>query len=275
MGRNRQRLIQVRDNMTIRNDIGEFRLVHKANLDIDHSYQRTAPKGLARQIAEGEWDWAKFGTLSVAQRPSGTLCVFDGQNRVLAARLRDDIHMLPAMVYQMADIDREAEAFVGSNTKRKPVTPYDTFKAQLVAQDATALAVNAMIRSTGYEVTSAAHKDFTLNCITSIIREYIRNPVIAERVWPLVSDIHSGQVISSFIWTGCTYLETVMEKAGVGSLTESHNVKTLCGLGKDGLNFAIVRTKLCLGSATPKVCATAILDAINRGRRTRRIEVAL
>lgn len=128
----------------------EFRAL--AELQVDETYQRsleTEPSSrLIRRIAQF-WDWGLCQPLAVARRSDGTLMVVDGQHRLAAAKMRNDIAHLPCVITSYANSGDEAAAFVALNQNRKPLSPLDLFKAALVAEDATALAVQRIMAAAG------------------------------------------------------------------------------------------------------------------------------
>jgi hypothetical protein len=107
-------------------------------LEIDPGYQRSLDSGqsqtLVRRIAQ-HWNWDLCQPLVVARREDGALFVIDGQHRLAAARLRGDIHQLPAVVVQYACTEDEAASFVHLNQQRRALTKLDIFKAAVASGD--------------------------------------------------------------------------------------------------------------------------------------------
>lgn len=132
------------------------------DLNVDPEYQRSIENGssltLIRKIAMF-WDWSLFQPLSVARRPDGTLWVVDGQHRLAAARMRQDIWDLPCVVSAYATAGDEAASFVAMNAQRRPLSAIDLFKAAVVAQDASAVAIVKLIRDADLQL--APHSNYT------------------------------------------------------------------------------------------------------------------
>lgn len=130
----------------------EFKSV--AELEVDDTYQRSADDGagrsLIRAIANG-WDWRLCAPLTVSRRDS-RFFVIDGQHRMEAAKLRGDIPFLPCIISSFDTLAEEAGCFVQVNTRRRQVTPLETFKAELAAGDPTAIKMNAVITESGLSV---------------------------------------------------------------------------------------------------------------------------
>jgi hypothetical protein len=128
----------------------EWRRVHE--LQIDSTYQRTIEtdrsRTLINRIAQA-WDWNLCQPLAVAKRGDGSLMVVDGQHRLAAARLRNDIWDLPCVVTAYDGAGEEAAAFVALNQQRRPLSKLELFKASLVAGDEEARAVMRLIEGAG------------------------------------------------------------------------------------------------------------------------------
>lgn len=120
-----------------------FEVIPVADLVIDGHYQRAmSAKGrstVAKIIAD--FDWLRFGALSVARR-SGQLAIIDGQHRAVAADALG-IAFVPAMV-AIGDA-AEAAAFVAINDVRTAVTPVDKFRAKVAAGDAAAVELSDLL----------------------------------------------------------------------------------------------------------------------------------
>lgn len=133
-----------------------------ADLNIDRSYQRSIDAGpsqsLIRRIAMF-WDWSLFHPLTVARRNDGSLWVVDGQHRLAAARLRNDMWDLPCVVTAYSSVADEAASFVAMNVQRRPLSALDLFKAALSAGDDMATAISMLLTSAGLSL--APHSNFT------------------------------------------------------------------------------------------------------------------
>ena len=115
----------------VKSQPGELCWLTVDGIHIDESYQRP-PKPLLHRIAL-QWNWDTVAPLHIAER-DGLYYAWDGQNTLLAARMRQDIVELPCYIqHGKNDIEREAANFVQSNQDRTPVTPLERMKAGLVA----------------------------------------------------------------------------------------------------------------------------------------------
>ncbi|MBP8233117.1 MAG: ParB N-terminal domain-containing protein [Rhizorhabdus sp.] len=128
-----------------------------SELNIDPSYQRSIDNStsqtLIRKIAQF-WDWGLFQPLVVARRADGTFWVVDGQHRLAAARLRNDMWDLPCVITQHFSPGDEAAAFVALNVQRKPLSRMDLFRAALSAGDDTAVEIQHLIDKAGLSLAT-------------------------------------------------------------------------------------------------------------------------
>lgn len=131
-------------------------------LRVDAEYQRSLETGgsqtLIRRIAMF-WDWGLCQPLVVARRADGGLYVVDGQHRLAAARLRDDIWQLPCVVASYRNAAEEAASFVALNQQRRPLSALNLFQAALAAEDEEARAIVALIA--GARLSLAPHSNHT------------------------------------------------------------------------------------------------------------------
>jgi hypothetical protein len=139
--------------------------IHKNDLNIDHSYQREETNQTKVLEISGAWSWIGCGAILVAVRPDGTWFVFDGQHRVLAARKRFDVQILPCMVYECDSIKQEAVGFLISNDQRKPVTAIAKFKSLVMAEDEIAMHVRDSLARHNLEVSKTASKPGQIKCV--------------------------------------------------------------------------------------------------------------
>jgi hypothetical protein len=130
--------------------------IHKHDLNIDHTYQRENVIISKVQQIQASWSWIGCGTILVALRHDGSYWVMDGQHRVLAARNRSDIDELPCLVFAVESKTDEAAGFLVANTQRKPVTAIAKYKAMVLTNDPTAMAVDEVLRRLGLEVADTA-----------------------------------------------------------------------------------------------------------------------
>jgi hypothetical protein len=128
--------------------VSEIQYIHKDKLLIDEAYQRSVSMARAKKIAR-DWEWLYVGTLIVGEE-DGNLFVIDGQHRLVAARMRNDIENLPCVVHKSLPQAVAAKAFVEINTKAQKPNAKQQFQARLMAKDPIALEMNRLLIHVGY-----------------------------------------------------------------------------------------------------------------------------
>lgn len=127
-------------------------------LQIDQRYQREIKRDgwkMVRKIANG-FQWARFQALIVSGPDKiGDFAVIDGQHRLEAARLLEDVSEVPCLVIDAEDIQRQARTFKGINKDRKRVTRVNVFWADVAAGEEGANKVVAVCRDCGVTISRA------------------------------------------------------------------------------------------------------------------------
>ena len=96
-------------------------------LDVDYAYQRVRTSHV-NEIHD-EWDNDQCDYLIVSYRDD-KFYIIDGQHRYYAALMKG-IENLPCIIRTGLAMEDEARIFVKMNTSRKPLKPYDTYKANI------------------------------------------------------------------------------------------------------------------------------------------------
>jgi len=152
---------------TIQDKTGHLRMIPKTLLNVDSAYQRQANTRRATEIAS-KWSWIACGAIRVGQRQDGSLWVIDGQHRLLAALRRSDIDELPCVVFAIDGVSDEASGFVKGNTLRASVSAFDKHKANLLANDEAALAIEAVVASVGMKLVPNPYYANELRCVEKL-----------------------------------------------------------------------------------------------------------
>lgn len=243
---------------------GELRVIHKSLLSVDDSYQRSPRESKVHAILHG-FSWPAFGALTVAQRPSGSLVIIDGQHRWMAAMKHSEIADVPVVIFKMSSASDEASEFINSNTLRKPVTALEKFKAQIESGDRVAIDVKALVEAHGRRV--GVNSASTVGCIALMYRLMSGDRATLTRVWPLIVSVCDGHVINERIVDALVYIEKNLP-AGV-SVTDrrwSERIKSIgyAELLRSAIAYAQVHAK---GGA--KAWARGIVERVNRGLQER------
>jgi hypothetical protein len=242
---------------------GMFLMIHKENLVIDRTYQRSVSDSKILSIA-ANWKWESCGAISVMKRQDDRFIVIDGQNRTLAAWKRADIIYLPCMVFESQGIQHEASSFVEINTNRKPVLAYDKFKAQLVARDAVSIEIASAIEENGFILRANSDNARTITCIAACQSVYHSNPSKFRLILKTACDlaIEDSCVVSNILLQGLAELNKKIEN---GLLNVKLN-KRLHEVGAQALVVQARKESYRVGKGGAKIWASGMLQVINRKR---------
>jgi len=251
---------------------GKMMWLDKHLLHVDHTYQRRrTSQARILKIAKG-WDWPALGVIGVFCRDDGTYWIYDGQHRHAAALKRDDITTLPCIVFQATGdkhMKDEAEGFVGANTVRGAMSRLEKFRAELIAESASALATQDLIESCGYKVGAGSNKG-TIACVESIERALNVDRHSCEEAFLLCASVADKECFTHKVFNAVFYLETHLRKHGL-SVATSHIREKLHQENHEGLLRIIVDSERYHGSGGAKAGAEGLVKFINKGRRTRHV----
>lgn len=247
---------------------GEFCQVHKNELLIDGAYQRDqVSKAKVMQIAR-TWDWLLFGTLSIVQRATNELCVFDGGHRVRASFYRDDITTLPAMVHAIDDIAEEARAFVAKNTLVSAVSAMDRYKASITAGEDVARAVSEYLTRRGINAQhGGATTKKSASCIGTLIRQWEQDAANAEACYDALLNTTGEQPIPGRLFEGLCELRRRFLGAGIDVLQRF--MRDFATKTPQEFDMAIRQLRAETGKGGQTISARAILRLLNKGKRNK------
>lgn len=120
------------------------------SLGIDELYQRDLYSSFSDSLAD-DIDPIAFQNVTVAKRSDGSLWVVDGQQRLFAA-MKAGYTSVPCAVFISNGSDHEAEIYKKINADKKPMKPFDIWKAKLIYKDPAALNINLINRMYGVEI---------------------------------------------------------------------------------------------------------------------------
>lgn len=161
-----------------------FEVLDVDRLFVDPAYQR--PLTTFSQKIEKNFDPALVGTLVVSERTEGDLAgyyaIVDGQTRAAAIAslaARDEARLaVPCLVYRGMSQAEEAKLFARLQKERRGVSSYHRFRADLVAGEPEAVAINEIATRVGYEIGTGTGK---LSGVAALEDVYRRTPEILER----------------------------------------------------------------------------------------------
>lgn len=249
---------------TVSGKPGRFEWLPKHVLKVDRAtYQR---EGINSKILElsSNWSWIACGTLTVAER-DGVFWVADGQHRKLAADRRSDIASLPCMIFQTESVCEDAQAFLDTNTNRRPVTALDKFRARLATGDQVAHYVDGVIKDSGLRLATASAErgDFKAVALALSIAE--RDADALKVVLGLGGEMANaeGVALHKRVVMGLYYIHRHFDLRTPRLLAR---IKTV---GITGLARGADKAAAYHGKGGERVVAEGMLQAINHGLRQR------
>jgi hypothetical protein len=262
-----------RYHWTIKNAPGEFLLIAKEELEVDQSYQRNRIN--QRRVDElcRAWDWIACGCLVVALREDNKWFVMDGQHRKLAADMRSDIRNLPCLVFETTSRREEALGFLAINQGRVGVGCLDRYRAQLLAGDKTAFALETIVKSTGHRFGHEASAR-TISCVQGLYNMVREDRERFERLWPLLAELHPDGPMTDLVIKGLWVVDKWLGKVG-RTVTASPYREKLLALGGTGLSHEIRREIALIGQGGVRVNGCAIAKYLNKQRIPAHLKIQL
>ena len=247
---------------------GELVFLAKTVLEVDHNYQRQAKNTRVLKLAK-RWNWLACGVLTIAKR-GGRYYVVDGQHRLMAALKRVDIERLPCLVFESTEMRDEAVAFRDANKERRPITTFEQWHADLVAEDEATMFANAIITSSGRTPSQTAGAS-TVRCLSTTVNAARTNRAELGRVWPLAVQVCAGNALHERVLGALMYLECNLNDGQ--SMSDKRWREKLVKLGYKGIVDATQRAAAFYARGGPKVWALGVMQELNKGSRTQTLSM--
>lgn len=249
---------------TVKDAPGVSMEIGKDDLRVDESYQRGPTEVKIKSIAR-DWSWIACGAIIVADREN-IFYVVDGQHRVLAARRRSDIKVLPCIVFETLNAVAEARGFLAANTQRKPISGLDRFRALVVTNDPAALLVKKLCDQVGREIKGSPTPN-SVRCVSTMLRQASSAGGVLERLWPLLHALVEGQPMSERLVDGLVYVEQHMPDGE--SLIDRKWRERVMRVGATAMMDGATKAAAFYAKGGAKVWAIGIVQALNHKHRNR------
>jgi len=244
---------------------GRMMMINKSQLVVNHDYQRdvSASDMKVKRIAS-EWSWVSFGAIVVGLR-NGVLSVIDGQHRVQAALKRSDIVDLPCIVFETDTMEDEAIGFLRTNRNRKPMSFTDAFKALLVSGDPVAIKARDLIEGYDRRIARASEAN-TFTAVRSLMDCISADEQAARRSMMFVMALCEGDGVHQQL----IHAAFLIERRSLGeTLSDKYWIEKARRMGREDALRAINRAVAFRGASGAAVWAEGLLQAINKGQRSR------
>lgn len=246
----------------IKDQPGRFMEISKHLLNVDHSYQRDEViVGKVRQI-QAQWSWLGCGAILVVMRPDGTFWVYDGQHRVMAARNRADITILPCLVFECADVREEAVAFLKVNTERRPMSALHKFNAKVCSGDDASGVVKSVFGRLGIKLTKTANGSREIKCIGLCIQYAEADPERFGRVMAAALVLCRDFPITKDLTRALWWVDKEYDL-----LSDNRFMARLQDMTAPEVTASIARFALAENKRSERVCGVALLKTMNKGLR--------
>jgi len=247
---------------------GVERMILISDLLIDSSYQRDEVSDMQTLWKARNFDIDVCGHLLVSHRATdGKYYVIDGQQRLLAARRREDIKSLPCVVRECENSEEEANLFLMANMRRVPVDAYHKWRAAILAGISPHIDIVQALNSIGIRVVKDGVANGTISCHALLVSVWT-----SDQKWfiPAMRNalvICEGRNITCEMVKGCIYLL----KRGVCLDDHSERLRM-----KGGVSFVFpLMRQLALMDGTKgmtqRICGMGMLSAINKHLRGQKI----
>lgn len=254
-----------KNSWTNKDNPGSFLMISKNELYVDHSYQRDARDTRVNTIAKN-WDWVKFGAISVSMRPDSSFYIIDGQHRHQAAMRRDDVDMLPCMVFEMSETTDEARGFLDINTMVGPPSMVEKFRVMVKLNDPGAVKLQRLADECGRKIDRQASAN-SIACIARLLYHMRYYPDALDRVWSVLLEVCEGEVFNNRIVEGIVWLEHNLPEGK--SLAHPTYKRILCSIGYKALLKQIQDTIKYEDQSGMAIWGQGILKALNKRLRNR------
>ncbi len=248
---------------------GKFAWVKKDRLHVDHGYQRNIINAHRVNRIAKDWSWATCGVLTAVPREgrdSKEYWVIDGQQRLSAAKKISSINSLPVMIFELDAKTREAMCFVEVNTERQAVSSMDVFRARLFARDEHAVAIDEMVRQSGYRLFGGGSSTTGgFSSIAFLYRQYAQDSERTTRAWDLATKTMDGASLSQSTTVALFYLFQFLEEIVCPTASKWSAIqRKLFAMGPKGVVQAVHQAVAFYGKTGPSIYAAGLVQAINK-----------
>ena len=256
---------------SVRNVPGEFHMIPKSELEVDHSYQRNKINLARVEDMARAWDWIACGALVVSLRDDNHWFVIDGQHRKMAADKRSDIKELPCLVFETDGKKGEALGFLSINCGKVGVGGMDKYRARIAAGDKVAVELDKLLRSTGHKA-GATGSAKTVACIGCLYKRMEEDPTRLGFIWPLLSDMHPDSQVIDCVVRAVWQVDKWLQKQGLRACETPFREK-LMAIGGTAIAAEIRREITICGKGGYRIEGIALAKTLNKSRMPNGVKV--
>jgi hypothetical protein len=242
---------------------------------VDPSYQRGLFERFVTNQIMNNFQPEAFGQIVVGRRVDGTDWVVDGQQRRHAA-IQLGHSLVSCQVFQSRGKQHEAQIYKIINANKKPMAPFDLWKARLTAQDSEALAIHNIATKYGLVIVDGSNTWNQVAAIRSLWYAYDRLDLsLFEEVLEVLTTAFHGQsgAVSEVMLKGMAKLYerygTLIKKNDLISRLKKKSPPVI--IREAEANQARTRAS-GHGFARYDFLMTALRDVYNRNRKKGRLD---
>lgn len=251
---------------------GTFKMLRPKVLIVDHQYQRELHGITQIEKIAHSFKWASFGCISVMKRGQ-KYYVTDGQRRLEAVKFHPEIHEVPCVVHKSTGQVEEAQTFSDINVVKMAVSSIDKFRSRVTGEELLAVELYKILRENGWDY-DRQRGPMILSCISEVERTYRQfGPDILSNVLIFMGTHHEG-LCNRDVFAGLSLLEYSLVCEKGQSILNDALAKKICGY-KTCYRRIADEIGGAIGTRSSKMKAKALLDLINRGKRTNRLKLKL
>lgn len=193
-----------------------YELLRVGHLFVDDRYQRPLTRLVAKIV--DDFDARLLGALYVSEREANrSYAVMDGQTRWTALR-RLGFEVAPCLIYHDLSVAQEAQLFIHWQKDRLNNRPFHRFHASITAEDPESMAIDLLVRATGFELSDVSVGPVNIAAIGALERTYRRGPDTLRRTLQTIYQAwasHHIQATSGEMIAGIGYFFYRAEQDGL------------------------------------------------------------
>lgn len=264
MGKNYEKgqKLDYQHNKEVQQKQGAFNYLPKEDIFSEEKYNRPPNKVRVAKMVKNFSNVA-FGVLRVSHR-DGKYWVIEGNNRLCAAKKREDITHVPCLIFEGLSLKQEATAWSQCNLDRKNPSYAERINSLILQGDEAAILTKKLANKAGRIIANNSSKD-TLSCIASMLRRTRNMPFIIERIWPLLTELTKDGILQTRHVEGFCFLENSLIENR--SLMDSDIYDLIIKIGPERLLRVANNAAAELGQGRDYIWGGAMLREINKSLR--------
>lgn len=152
-----------------------FEIVPLKHMIVD-AYQRPLTSFVEK--IENDYNPALVGTLVLSERSKTRYALIDGQTRAEGMKRVQETEA-PCIVFEGLTLQQEAQLFAKFQTERRGMTSASRFKAEVIAKDPTAVAIEKVLADCGFFVDHNSNEPGAMRAVAAL--EYVYRGTMDRR----------------------------------------------------------------------------------------------